>query len=109
VDGSGGLLLRVELDDLELHAAVACLPAGCLVLADLADGIGLLPAESCSRLCLGDGHEMDDHELLLLVSVDVVAGGEERCRHRVLRAVIVHRRERGRHDPPEKEPSPPFP
>lgn len=100
------LLLRVKLDDLELHAADACLPARRLVLVDLADGVGLLPAESCSRL----GHDRDlrDHGLLLLVVVDVVARGEERRRRCVLRAAVVHRRERGRHDPPEEEPSPPF-
>lgn len=87
------LLLRVKLDDLELHAADACLPARRLVLVDLADGIGLLPAESCSRL----GHDRDlrDHGLLLLVVVDVVARGEERRRRCVLRAAVLHRRERG--------------
>jgi hypothetical protein len=39
------LLLGVKLDYLELDAADALLPTGRLVLAHLADGICLLPAE----------------------------------------------------------------
>jgi hypothetical protein len=39
-------LLRAELDDIELHATDACLPARRLVPADLADVVGLLPTES---------------------------------------------------------------
>jgi hypothetical protein len=47
--------------------------------------------------------------------VDVVASGEERhprqCRillPLLLLRAIVHQRGRGRHDPPEEEPSPPL-
>jgi hypothetical protein len=64
------LLLRVNLDDLQL------LPARRLVLADLANGVGLLPVLASSRLRLGDGRHLRNDGVLLLVVVDVVARGE---------------------------------
>jgi hypothetical protein len=69
-------LLCVELDDLELHATNACLPLRYLILVDQADNVGLLPVEPCARLHLGDSHDLLDYGFLLLVVVDVVAGGE---------------------------------
>jgi hypothetical protein len=70
------LLLEVKLDDLELDAADALLPARRLVLPHFADGVGLLPAPASAGLRLRDRRHLRNDDVLLVGAVDVISREE---------------------------------